>query len=97
LGVGELKTFAGKFLSKYKLPEEIVFVEHIPRNSTRMILRLFFRAEVATEVNVKASESSPEDPKPKIAWHYLTFLSARIFVASKPLGQSSPGLRPSFV
>jgi len=75
LDLSELKTFAGKFLAKYKLPEEIVFVERIPKNSTGKILRRILRAEVA------------QDPKPNTAWHYLTSLSARIFVASNSIGR----------
>jgi acyl-CoA synthetase (AMP-forming)/AMP-acid ligase II len=82
LGLTELKAFAGKSLAKYKLPEEIIFVERIPKNSTGKILRRLLREEKATGITVEVLETLPEDTKQRTAWHYLTFLSAKTFIAS---------------
>jgi len=85
LGPSEVKAFAGKSLAKYKLPEEIIFVERIPKNSTGKILRRVLREEVATRITAEVPETLPQDPKPRTAWRYLTFLSAKIFIASRSL------------
>lgn len=83
----ELKTFAGQSLAKYKLPEEILFVERIPKNSTGKILRRILRAEGAKGIKIEVSETSAEDSSPRTAWHYLTVLSARLSSASRSLGR----------
>ncbi len=82
LSLSELKAFAGKSLAKYKLPEEIILVDRIPKNSTGKILRRVLREEVATGITAEVLETSPEDTKPMTAWRYLTFLSAKFFIAS---------------
>jgi acyl-CoA synthetase (AMP-forming)/AMP-acid ligase II len=85
LGPSEVKAFARKSLAKYKLPEEIIFVERIPKNSTGKILRRVLREEAATGITVEVPQTLPQDPKPRAAWRYLTFLSAKIFIASRSL------------
>ena len=82
LSLSELKAFAGKFLARYKLPEEIIFVESIPKNSTGKILRRVLRKEEATGITMEVLETLPDGIKPKTTWHYLTFLSAKIFISS---------------
>lgn len=49
-----VKSFAGQTLAKYKIPEEVVFVESIPKNSTGKILRHVIREKMPCS-NTKAA------------------------------------------
>jgi hypothetical protein len=67
----ELKKFASLTLARYKCPEEIVFVENIPRNPTGKILRRLLREkrasterkseETVTERDVKQVELNQKE------------------------------------
>lgn len=83
----ELKAFVSQSLAKYKLPEEIIFVERIPKNGTGKILRRILREEASKGIKVEVSETSSDDSSQRTAWHYLTIISARISRASKSLGR----------
>lgn len=83
----ELKAFVGQSLAKYKLPEEIRFVDRIPKNSTGKILRRVLREEASKGIKIEVSETSFDDSFPRTAWQYLTIISARLSSASKSLGR----------
>lgn len=53
LTTDELKKFAAVELARYKCPEEIIFVEQIPRNPTGKILRRALREQATGQVETK--------------------------------------------
>lgn len=83
----QLKAFVGQSLAKYKLPEEIIFVERIPKNSTGKILRRVLREEASKGIKVEVTETSSEDQTRRNAWHFLTIISVKLYSASNSLGR----------
>jgi len=84
----DLKAFVGKSLAKYKLPEQIVFVDQIPKNSTGKILRRILREEAAKGIKVEVDESTSSEDSPRgKSWNILTVLSAKLSGASRYLGR----------
>jgi 4-coumarate--CoA ligase len=49
LPIEDLKRFIGQSLARYKIPEEFVFTDRIPKNATGKILRRVLREQAAAE------------------------------------------------
>jgi 4-coumarate--CoA ligase len=49
LSVEDLKRFIEQSLARYKTPEEFVFIDRIPKNTTGKILRRILKEQAATE------------------------------------------------
>ena len=45
----ELKTHCRKFLAKYKIPDKIIFIDELPKNTTGKILRRALRDKVLNQ------------------------------------------------
>lgn len=55
-----VRIFAGKTLAKYKIPEQVKFVESIPKNSTGKVLRRLLREDVTCGNTTAAAVISVE-------------------------------------
>lgn len=73
----ELKRFIGQSLARYKIPEEFVFIDRIPKNATGKILRRVLK-EMANSETCKP-ESPPAsfgEPKRRRPWRHVRQMSS---------------------
>ncbi|KAF2435966.1 acetyl-CoA synthetase-like protein [Tothia fuscella] len=61
LSPDEIKAFASASLAKYKVPEEIVFIDSIPRNPTGKILRRELREKAVASIGPEPSPISVQE------------------------------------
>lgn len=61
----EIKKFAAASLAKYKIPEEIVLVDHIPKNPTGKILRRMLREQSAGTIKPETTSHSMNESMAK--------------------------------
>jgi acyl-CoA synthetase (AMP-forming)/AMP-acid ligase II len=75
--IDDLKRFIGQSLARYKIPEEFIFIDRIPKNATGKILRRVLK-ELANSENCKP-ESPPAsfgEPKRRRSWRHVREMSS---------------------
>ena len=89
----DIKSFVGKSLARYKIPEQVVFVSTIPKNPTGKILRRVLRAEAAQADKAEAAESIVLEGKALKPWPLVAVFTVRASKASKSLSRFFSWLR----
>jgi len=93
----EVKAFVAKDLAKYKIPEEVVFVDRIPKNATGKILRRILREEAVKYSKPEPSAASVKEGKASGPWRYARRVSDPASWASKSLVRLFSWLRSFFL
>ena len=76
LPIDELKRFIGQSLARYKIPEEFVFTDRIPKNTTGKILRRVLREQASSE-NYKPESPPASFGEPKRGpWRHVRNMSS---------------------
>jgi 4-coumarate--CoA ligase len=81
----EVKKFAARSLAKYKVPEEIVFLDQIPKNPTGKVLRRTLRERAIGSIKQETSSHSIEQGTAKGPWRYVRTLSYPVTQGTKHL------------
>jgi acyl-CoA synthetase (AMP-forming)/AMP-acid ligase II len=71
----DLKAFLSKDLARYKMPEEFVFIDRIPKNGTGKILRRLLREQAATETKPEPCTLVLAESTTRSSWRHLRSVS----------------------
>ena len=77
LPIEDLKRFIGQSLAKYKIPEEFVFTDRIPKNATGKVLRRVLREQANGSQDYKSESPAASFGEPrKGPWQHVRNMSS---------------------
>jgi acyl-CoA synthetase (AMP-forming)/AMP-acid ligase II len=79
LAIEDLKRFIGQTLARYKIPEEFVYTDRIPKNATGKILRRVLREQANASQDYKAESPAASFGEPKTSkgpWRHVRNMSS---------------------
>jgi 4-coumarate--CoA ligase len=92
----DIRTFISKDLANYKIPDEYVFTDHIPKNPTGKILRRQLREQAARSGKPVPTKESVMEGTAGGPWRYAKRLSQTASLASRSLYQLFSWLKGFF-